>query len=72
MPIMDGFETVRELKRRMRDNLIPKGLCIANTGYADLDTKQRSLNAGMDFYLTKPVKINELERYLRDKFRDTI
>jgi CheY-like chemotaxis protein len=39
MPIMDGFYTVKNLKGMMRDNVIPKGVCIANTGYADLESK---------------------------------
>jgi hypothetical protein len=36
---MDGFYTVKNLKGMMRDNVIPKGVCIANTGYADLESK---------------------------------
>jgi CheY-like chemotaxis protein len=43
MPVMDGLDTVKELKRRMNDKLIPKGLCIANTGYSDLETKQKAM-----------------------------
>lgn len=39
MPIMDGFSTVRELKKLMKEKQIPTGVCIANSGYADLESK---------------------------------
>ncbi|CAD8112866.1 unnamed protein product [Paramecium primaurelia] len=68
MPIMDGFDTVKNLKKMMHDNQIPKGICIANTGYADLESKQKALNSGMDFYMIKPIQIKELEIYLKRKF----
>lgn len=68
MPIMDGFETVKNLKMMMHENQIPKGICIANTGYADLESKQQALNSGMDFYMIKPIQIKELETYLKRRF----
>ncbi|CAK81173.1 unnamed protein product (macronuclear) [Paramecium tetraurelia] len=68
MPIMDGFDTVKNLKKMMHDNLIPKGICIANTGYADLESKQQAINSGMDFYMIKPIQIKELQTYLKRKF----
>ena len=68
MPIMDGFDTVKELKKMMHLNIIPKGICIANTGYADLESKQMALKAGMDFYMTKPIIIKELEIFIKRKF----
>jgi CheY-like chemotaxis protein len=52
----------------MASGLLPKALCIANTGYADLETKQQAIAAGMDFYLTKPFEIKLLEEYLKAKF----
>ncbi|CAD8072341.1 unnamed protein product [Paramecium primaurelia] len=68
MPIMDGFDTVLNLKKMMHENQIPKGICIANTGYADLESKQKALNSGMDFYMIKPIQIKELEIYLKRRF----
>ncbi|CAD8121298.1 unnamed protein product [Paramecium sonneborni] len=68
MPIMDGFDTVKNLKKMMHDNQIPKGICIANTGYADLESKQQALNSGMDFYMIKPIEIKELAMYLKRRF----
>lgn len=72
MPIMDGFMTVQEIKKRMNNRELPKGVCIANSGYADLESKQRAAQYGMDFYLTKPINIQELENYLRQKFKECL
>ncbi|CAD8124691.1 unnamed protein product [Paramecium sonneborni] len=66
MPIMDGFNTVKELKRMMSEQIINKSYCIANTGFCDLDTKLKSYDSGMDYYLTKPLDQKELNKILND------
>ncbi|CAD8210902.1 unnamed protein product [Paramecium octaurelia] len=68
MPIMDGFNTVKELKRMMSQQIINKAFCIANTGFCDLETKLKSYESGMDYYLTKPLDQNELNSILNDIF----
>lgn len=55
MPIMDGLKTVRILKDGMDEGTIDLGICIANTGFVDLDTKMKCFEAGMDFYISKPI-----------------
>ena len=55
MPIMDGFEAVKYIKELQHKRVISKNWCIANTGFCDLETKMKSYDAGMDFYLTKPL-----------------
>lgn len=39
----------------MRESIINKAWCVANTGFCDLDTKIKSYDAGMDYFLTKPL-----------------
>ncbi|CAD8196328.1 unnamed protein product [Paramecium pentaurelia] len=68
MPIMDGFNTVKELKKMMSEQIINKAFCIANTGFCDLETKLKSYESGMDYYLTKPLDQNELNSILNDIF----
>ncbi len=51
MPVMDGYTATREIKK-IRPN-IP---VIAQTAYASADEKARSLEAGCDAYLTKPIR----------------
>ena len=64
MPVMDGPKTVSILKEEMDDGLIDFGICIANTGFVDLDTKIKCFEAGMDFYISKPINRHELHEYL--------
>jgi len=52
---MDGFETVKQIKDLQQKKVISKTWCIANTGFCDLETKMKSYDSGMDFYLTKPL-----------------
>ncbi|CAD8170545.1 unnamed protein product [Paramecium octaurelia] len=68
MPILDGYKTVKELKHLMKQQIINKTWCIANTGFCDLDTKLKSYEAGMDYYLTKPLDQNELRTILNVLF----
>ena len=69
MPIMDGIETVKRLKAMMNIGNIQRGICIANTGFVDLETKLRCYNEGMDFYISKPINIKELENFLINIFK---
>jgi CheY-like chemotaxis protein len=58
MPIMDGFQTVTELKSLMGRGILERGICIANTAFVDLDTKVKCLESGMDFYISKPIRVS--------------
>jgi two-component system CheB/CheR fusion protein len=58
---MSGYE-VAELLRR-RDGPRPV-LLVAVTGYGRQEDRRRSLAAGFDIHLTKPVAPEELERVL--------
>lgn len=60
MPVMDGFQCVKEIKRMMHNEKLQKGFCIANTAFADMDTNVNAFKAGMDFCFTKPLKIKEI------------
>ncbi|CAD8158893.1 unnamed protein product [Paramecium pentaurelia] len=68
MPLMNGIDTVRIIKKKINEGSIPRGLCIANTGYCDFETKKFAIAQGMDYYFTKPIDVKELENYLKAKF----
>jgi signal transduction histidine kinase/CheY-like chemotaxis protein len=56
MPVMDGRETTRKI----REELMLQIPVIALTAFSQPVEKQRCLDAGMDAYLSKPVKEKEL------------
>ena len=62
MPEMDGLQATRIIRQRWPDNG-PK--IIAVTAYALQGDKEKCIEAGMDDYISKPVKVSELAGVLR-------
>ncbi|MCK9565242.1 MAG: response regulator [Methanothrix sp.] len=62
MPEMDGFEATRAIRRLWPSGDQPK--IIAITAYALKGDKERCLDAGMDDYISKPVKLEDLAEML--------
>lgn len=62
MPEMDGFQAAREIRSLERDRRTP---IIALTASAQPGDRERCLEAGMDDYLTKPVRFQSLEDALK-------
>ena len=60
MPEMDGLEATRTIRRRWNNG--PK--IIAMTASAFDDDREGCMNAGMDCYISKPARLEELEKAL--------
>jgi PAS domain S-box-containing protein len=64
MPEMDGLEATRQIVKRWSEETRPK--IIAMTANALADDREKCLEAGMDGYISKPVRMHELSDALRE------
>jgi signal transduction histidine kinase/DNA-binding response OmpR family regulator len=62
MPEMDGYETTRRLRDRERGSARPT--IVAMTAGARREDRERCLASGMDDYISKPVRLAELEEVI--------
>ena len=67
MPEMNGLQATRIIRQRWPDNG-PK--IVAVTAYALQGDQEKCIEAGMDGYISKPIKMNELAEVLR-KYQTT-
>jgi signal transduction histidine kinase/ActR/RegA family two-component response regulator len=64
MPGMDGYEAARLIRQRPDG---PNVLMIALTGWGQSDARRRTLDAGFDHHLIKPVDFTDLIRIARSE-----
>ncbi len=62
MSDMDGLEAAQEIRKRWHDG--PK--IIAITAHALSEDREKCLEAGMNDYIAKPVRKEDLARALKD------
>ena len=60
MPGMDGYEVAK----RLRQIDLEKPIIIAHSGYCTEDDVQRSLDAGCNYHIPKPVEPDEIKQLL--------
>jgi PAS domain S-box-containing protein len=72
MPVLDGIETTRLIRRIEERAGGPRLPIVAITAFALKGDRERCLQAGMDAYLTKPVEIQTLKQILEATLPDVL
>ena len=70
MPVMDGIESSRNIRRFERENSLPPAALIALTGAGNPNARQEAFSSGVDLFLTKPVAMKSLKVMLEDIKRE--
>lgn len=66
MPIMDGFEASRQIRKFEAEmGIDQRAIIIAVTALASDDAQKSAFGSGIDLFLTKPVKLKELGAVLQ-------
>jgi len=63
MPVMDGLSMLKTIRKE--DSKVP---IIVITAYPSVDSAVESLMEGADYYIVKPIKIEDLEAKIRKSF----
>jgi len=67
MPVMNGMEATRRIREYEQEKGLSKATIIALTGLASAAAQQEAESSGIDIYMPKPVKFQELKPLLARK-----
>ncbi|WLH11146.1 transporter substrate-binding domain-containing protein [Pseudomonas hefeiensis] len=65
MPIMDGYELARSIRRHERERALPRCTILGFTANAQPEEKPRCQEAGMDDCLFKPISLSALSQWMK-------
>lgn len=72
MPLMNGDVVLQELHKHYNRINRQKPYIVAVTAYCLREDKQKYLNMGFDYYIPKPITINDLKKCLDNFVEDTL
>ncbi|KAI1741781.1 hypothetical protein F4680DRAFT_457882 [Xylaria scruposa] len=67
MPRLDGLQATRQIREFEADQHLPPSTVITLSGLASASVQQEAFNSGVDLFLTKPVKLQEISETLRSR-----
>ncbi|KZL70879.1 sensor histidine kinase response regulator (hsp90-like protein) [Colletotrichum tofieldiae] len=67
MPVMDGLEATRRIRKFERAHSLPPVTVIAITSLGSVGARQEGFASGMDLFLTRPVTMTELVKILKQR-----
>jgi CheY-like chemotaxis protein/HPt (histidine-containing phosphotransfer) domain-containing protein len=65
MPVLDGYEATRQIRTRANPGINPRVPIIALTAHARPEDRAKCMAAGMDDYVSKPLRGRELQAALQ-------
>ena len=69
MPILDGYQTTKAIREMEHAEGRPPSVVIGVSAAASLDDRARAIKAGMDQYITKPLRLGPLRDALESSIR---
>lgn len=70
MPVMDGFEATNAIRQDEKETNKKKNIIVALTADAMIGDREKCLSAGMDDYLNKPLRQEQITKILTQWLRD--
>ena len=67
MPVLDGYQVLREIRANTSTNNLP---VIVLTGVSDVESEQAAVKLGANYYLTKPWNPETLQAAVRVALRE--
>lgn len=64
MPVLDGYETTAEIRNREQQSDSSRQIIVALTANAVVEEREKCLAVGMDDYLSKPIRRDQLFKIL--------
>lgn len=64
MPVLDGVSATREIRKLEKEKGAEPAVVLALTGLADEEARKNAFGAGVDLFLTKPVRLKYLKELL--------
>lgn len=68
MPVMDGLESTRNIRAYEKEHSLKHTPIVALTANAIKGDKERYLESGMDYYITKPIDESKLDKVFSEIF----